>query len=213
MTFAFSHFLDWLLRIKEKYITAKAASSTPPNIKIKVVTICSPISISKNSLFRIQRLICSPKTRRGICRQTSPTARSAAEEAAPIRSEWKGETGSTRTGQSHFPWPPASLFTCACQAEAARLTIRQPFYFDCAVLTGVIPPRTSALQKSMPYEATSLCRSRRRYRDIHAIDHRLDHFGRQRNRKVQHGVEVAFPKTSASRAGAAMDVPWFSGAS
>jgi hypothetical protein len=47
--------LGWLLRTKEKYITAKAASNTPPNIKIKVVTICSPISISKKSLFGVQR--------------------------------------------------------------------------------------------------------------------------------------------------------------
>jgi hypothetical protein len=42
-----SHFLRRLVRAAEKYITAKAASNTPPNIKIKVVTICSPISISK----------------------------------------------------------------------------------------------------------------------------------------------------------------------
>jgi hypothetical protein len=41
------YFLRCLLRIMEKYIAAKAASSTPPNIRIKVVTICSPISISK----------------------------------------------------------------------------------------------------------------------------------------------------------------------
>jgi hypothetical protein len=39
--------LGCLLRTKEKYIKAKAASNTPPNIKIKVVTICSPIFISK----------------------------------------------------------------------------------------------------------------------------------------------------------------------
>jgi hypothetical protein len=42
--------LGCLLRTKEKYIKAKAASNTPPNIKIKVVTICSPLSISKKSL-------------------------------------------------------------------------------------------------------------------------------------------------------------------
>jgi hypothetical protein len=47
-----------LLRTKEKYIRAKAASNTPPNIKIKVVTICSAISISKKSLIGVQRLIC-----------------------------------------------------------------------------------------------------------------------------------------------------------
>jgi hypothetical protein len=35
--------LDCPLRTKEKYIKAKAASNTPPNIKIKVVTICSPL--------------------------------------------------------------------------------------------------------------------------------------------------------------------------
>jgi hypothetical protein len=34
------YFLRCLLRIMEKYIAAKAASSTPPNIRIKVVTIC-----------------------------------------------------------------------------------------------------------------------------------------------------------------------------
>ena len=45
-----SHFLRRLVRAAEKYITAKAASNTPPNIKIKVVTICSPISISKKRL-------------------------------------------------------------------------------------------------------------------------------------------------------------------
>jgi hypothetical protein len=39
--------LGCLLRTKEKYIRAKAASNTPPNIKIKVVTICSSISYFK----------------------------------------------------------------------------------------------------------------------------------------------------------------------
>jgi hypothetical protein len=34
-----SYVLGRLLRTKEKYITAKAASNTPPTIKIKVVTI------------------------------------------------------------------------------------------------------------------------------------------------------------------------------
>ena len=33
------YFRDCLLRTMEKYITANAASNTPPNIKIKVVTI------------------------------------------------------------------------------------------------------------------------------------------------------------------------------
>jgi hypothetical protein len=46
----------------EKYITANAASNTPPSVKIKVVTICSPISISKERLVGVQRLICSSKT-------------------------------------------------------------------------------------------------------------------------------------------------------
>jgi hypothetical protein len=67
-----SYFLGCLLRTKERYIRAKAASNTPPNIKIKVVTICSPFFISKKSLVGVQRLICSPKTRRGSRRQTSP---------------------------------------------------------------------------------------------------------------------------------------------
>jgi hypothetical protein len=37
-----------LLRATERYITAKAASNTPPNTKIKVVTM--PTSISRNRL-------------------------------------------------------------------------------------------------------------------------------------------------------------------
>lgn len=72
MILASPYFLGCLLRTKEKYTRPKAASNTPPNIKIKVVTICSPISISKKSLVGVQLLICSPKTRRGGCRQTSP---------------------------------------------------------------------------------------------------------------------------------------------
>ena len=36
---AFSYFLGCLLRAIEKYITAKAASNTPPTNKIRVVTI------------------------------------------------------------------------------------------------------------------------------------------------------------------------------
>ena len=42
-------------------MTAKAASNTPPSVKIKIVTICSPNSISRKSLVGVQRLICSPK--------------------------------------------------------------------------------------------------------------------------------------------------------
>ena len=42
-------------------MTAKAASNTPPSVKIKIVTICSPNSISKKSLVGVQRIICSPK--------------------------------------------------------------------------------------------------------------------------------------------------------
>lgn len=34
-------------------MTANAASNTPPNIKIKVVTICSPASIRKRSLVGV----------------------------------------------------------------------------------------------------------------------------------------------------------------
>jgi hypothetical protein len=64
----FSYFLRCLLRIMEKYIAAKAASSTPPNIRIKVVIICSPISTSKIKVARVQQPICSPKTRRSRCR-------------------------------------------------------------------------------------------------------------------------------------------------
>jgi hypothetical protein len=39
-----SYVLGRLLRTKEKYITAKAASNTPPNIRIKVVTIVQSTS-------------------------------------------------------------------------------------------------------------------------------------------------------------------------
>jgi len=42
----------------EKYITAKAASNTPSSIKIKFVTICSPISILKKSL--VERSAANP---------------------------------------------------------------------------------------------------------------------------------------------------------
>jgi hypothetical protein len=58
--------LGCLLRTKEKYIKAKAASNTPPNIKIKVVTICSPISISKKSLVGVQRLIAHQREARQL---------------------------------------------------------------------------------------------------------------------------------------------------
>jgi len=34
-------------------MTAKAASNTPPNIKIKVVTICSPASVAKKNLVGV----------------------------------------------------------------------------------------------------------------------------------------------------------------
>ena len=48
-----SYFLGCLFRTMEKYMTAKATSNTPPNIKIKVVTICSPASIMKKSLVGV----------------------------------------------------------------------------------------------------------------------------------------------------------------
>ena len=40
-----SHLLDCLLRTIEKYMTASAASNTPPNIKISVVTIVQSPSL------------------------------------------------------------------------------------------------------------------------------------------------------------------------
>jgi hypothetical protein len=38
-------FLGCLIHIMERYIVAKAASKTPPNIKIKVVTIGRPFPL------------------------------------------------------------------------------------------------------------------------------------------------------------------------
>ena len=57
-----SYFLGRLFRTMEKYITAKAASNTPPNIKIKVVTIFSfagrpQPSLTLRSLQAVRRLI------------------------------------------------------------------------------------------------------------------------------------------------------------
>ena len=39
-------------------MTAKAASNAPPNIKIEVVTICSPASIMKKSLVSVSAANC-----------------------------------------------------------------------------------------------------------------------------------------------------------
>jgi hypothetical protein len=59
----------------------KAASNTPPNIKIKAVTICSPLFISKKSLVGVQRLICSPKDARrsGLARSEIAAAQGASQ--------------------------------------------------------------------------------------------------------------------------------------
>ena len=81
----FSYFLRCLLRIMEKYIAAKAASSTPPNIRIKVVIICSPISTSKIKVARVQQTICSPKTRRSRCRLI-PLRHRSLLTSRPVRS-------------------------------------------------------------------------------------------------------------------------------
>jgi hypothetical protein len=50
-----AYFLGCLHRTNKKYIKAKAANNTPPNIKIKVVTIFSAIFSSKKSLVGVQR--------------------------------------------------------------------------------------------------------------------------------------------------------------
>ena len=80
-----AYFLRCLLRIMEKYIAAKAASSTPPNIRIKVVIICSPISTSKIKVARVQQPICSPKTRRSRCRLV-PLRHRSLLTSRPVRS-------------------------------------------------------------------------------------------------------------------------------
>jgi hypothetical protein len=43
-----SHLLGCLLRTIEKYITANAASNTPPNIKIKIVSVVQFPSVAAN---------------------------------------------------------------------------------------------------------------------------------------------------------------------
>jgi hypothetical protein len=79
----------------EKYITAKAASNTPPNIKIKVVTICSPISISKKSLVEepgrrsaANLLTKDEAWQLAALHHAAPTV---AADAVTIRSDLKGE--------------------------------------------------------------------------------------------------------------------------
>src|SRR5271169_5217060 len=72
-------FLGRLLRTSEKYITAKAASNTPPTIKIKVVTIAQfssagPYSLCPRSYRHERRLalgsaaLCLPDARRAQAR-------------------------------------------------------------------------------------------------------------------------------------------------
>ena len=60
---ASSYFLGRLLRTREKYIMAKAASSTPPTIKIEVVTMAHFSSAGPYSLRPRNRPVNKPPSK------------------------------------------------------------------------------------------------------------------------------------------------------
>ncbi len=77
----FSYVLGRVLRTREKYITAKAASSTPPTIKIKVVTIAHSHRLDEPNRKHLQLGRCLSRHLRGesscirLSTMTSPPRR------------------------------------------------------------------------------------------------------------------------------------------
>jgi hypothetical protein len=92
-----------LLRTKERYITAKAASSTPPTIKIKVVTIAlfssaGPYNLRPRSYRHERRVVVraaavaalQPRRRQA---RPGPALVVRVKVAPPCRSEWRRRRG------------------------------------------------------------------------------------------------------------------------
>src|SRR6185436_15813428 len=91
-----------------------------------VVTICSPIFISKTDPGWHSGLLRQQRRSVAAGGELGRAARTAAADAVTIGSELEGEGGTRVPGRIHrcCSWPTASLSTCACQADAAKPTNR-----------------------------------------------------------------------------------------